>query len=77
MCVMMTEIQNIEGGQKKCLLTRGDQKFKKNIFKQDLFAKGFTDCGTGTIYLGTLGETFCRKSLEAPQVKQAWFANLV
>ena len=25
-CVIMTEIQTIEGGQKRCLLTRGDQK---------------------------------------------------
>ena len=30
MCVMMTEIETIEGGQKRCLLTRGDQKLKKN-----------------------------------------------
>ena len=29
MCVMMTEIKIIEGGQKRCLLTRGDQ-IKKN-----------------------------------------------
>ena len=26
MCVMMTEIETIEGGQKRCLLTRGDKK---------------------------------------------------
>ena len=31
MCVMITEIQIIEGGQKRCLLTRGDQ-IKKNVF---------------------------------------------
>ena len=26
MCVMMTEIYTIEGGQKRCLLTRGPKK---------------------------------------------------
>ena len=26
MCVMMTEIKTIEGGQKRCLLTRGNKK---------------------------------------------------
>ena len=31
MCVMMTEIETIEGGQKRCLLSRGDQKLKKII----------------------------------------------
>ena len=30
MCVMLIEIQTIEGGHKRCLLTRGDQTFKKN-----------------------------------------------
>ena len=29
-CVMMPEIQTIEGGPKRCLLTRGDQIYKKN-----------------------------------------------
>ena len=31
MCVMMTEIQTIEGGQKISLLTRGDQITKKTL----------------------------------------------
>ena len=31
MCVMITEIYTIEGGQKGSLLTRGDQIFEKKI----------------------------------------------
>ena len=33
MCVMMTEIQTIDGDQKRSLLTRGDQIYKKIIKK--------------------------------------------
>ena len=35
MCVMMTEIYIIEGGQKRCLLTRGDQIYKKRDRKKE------------------------------------------
>ena len=31
MCVMITEILTIEGGQKRCLLTRVDQIYEKKI----------------------------------------------
>ena len=32
MCVMMNEIQTIEGGQKRCLLTKGDEIKKQKIY---------------------------------------------
>ena len=40
MCVMMTEIQNLKGGQKSCLLTRRDQikKEKKELGQVSLIA---------------------------------------
>ena len=31
MCVMMIEIKTIEGGQKRCLLTKGDQIYEQKI----------------------------------------------
>ena len=34
MCVIMTEIQIIEGGQKRGLLTKGDQIKKNSLFKK-------------------------------------------
>ena len=35
MCVIMTEIQIIEGGQKRCLLTSGDKKKRQNERKRE------------------------------------------
>ena len=33
MCVMMTEMWTIEGGQKRCHLTRGDQIYLKKMLQ--------------------------------------------
>ena len=38
----MTEIQNIEGGQKRCFLTRGDQIYKKLFLLALLLNLSFT-----------------------------------
>ena len=39
---MMTEIYTIEGGQKRSLLTRGDQIYKKTLINVDLFDSSST-----------------------------------
>ena len=45
MCVMMTEIQTLEGGQKRSLLTTGDQIYLKKVTPYFLFIRN-PECRT-------------------------------